>query len=71
MSQLAQYQSALEGITPNLANDPANRLGELKVRAKVLAFVFDYHFLPSIPPDGFSDCGDAADLNTECNVRAQ
>lgn len=70
-SQFSQYQSALDGITPNLTNDPANRLGELKVRAKVLAFVFDYHFLPSIPPAGFTDCGGSAtDLTTECNVRA-
>jgi hypothetical protein len=72
-SQFSQYQSALNGITPDAANDPANRLGELKVRAKVLAFVFDYHFLPSIPPAGFKDCGGtgATDLTTECNVRAQ
>lgn len=69
LSQLSQYQSALAGITPDTANDPANRLGELEVRAKVLAFVFDYHFLPSIPPAGFSvaDCGSSATYPSGCN----
>jgi len=51
LSQLGQYESALP-MAP-LGQDPANRLGELKARVKVLRYVFQQHFVPSIPPNGF------------------
>jgi hypothetical protein len=51
LSQLGQYESALP-VAP-LGQDPANRLGELKARVKVLRYVFQQHFVPSIPPNGF------------------
>jgi hypothetical protein len=53
LSQLSQYESALNAVPVITANDPANRIGELKVRTKVIRYVFESHFLPSIPPDGF------------------
>ena len=54
LSQLGQYESALNA-SPRLGQDPANRIGELKARVKVLRYVFQQHFVPSIPPDGFCD----------------
>lgn len=53
LSQLSQYESALNSVPVVPANDPANRIGELKVRARVIRYVFESHFIPSIPPDGF------------------
>ncbi len=52
LSQLGQYESALNG-SPRRGQDPANRIGELKARVKVLRYVFEQHFVPSIPPNGF------------------
>lgn len=52
LSQLNQYESALNA-SPRIGQDPANRIGELKARVKVLRYVFQQHFVPSIPPDGF------------------
>jgi hypothetical protein len=54
LSQLGQYESALNA-SPRLGQDPANRIGELKARVKVLRYVFQQHFVPSIPPNGFCD----------------
>lgn len=52
LSQLGQYESALDA-SPRLGSDPANRIGELQARVKVLRYVFEQHFVPSIPPNGF------------------
>lgn len=52
LSQLGQYESALNS-SPRRGQDPANRIGELKARVKVLRYVFERHFVPSIPPNGF------------------
>lgn len=52
LSQLGQYESTLNSL-PRVGQDPANRIGELKARVKVLRYVFEQHFLPSIPPAGF------------------
>jgi hypothetical protein len=52
LSQLGQYESALDA-SPRLGLDPANRIGELEARVKVLRYVYQQHFLPSIPPAGF------------------
>jgi hypothetical protein len=52
LSQLDQYESALN-VAPRYGQDPANRIGELKARVKVLRYVFQQHFVPSIPPNGF------------------
>jgi hypothetical protein len=52
LSQLGQYESALNA-SPRLGQDPANRIGELKARVKVLRYVFQQHFVPSIPQNGF------------------
>lgn len=52
LSQLGQYESTLN-LEPRLGQDPANRIGELKARVKVLRYVFGQHFVPSIPPNGF------------------
>lgn len=53
-SQFAQYESAL-AAAPRVGPDPANRLGELEVRTQVIRYMFDEHFVPSIPPNGFED----------------
>jgi hypothetical protein len=54
LSQLGQYEAALNA-SPRWGQDPANRIGELKARVKVLRYVFQQHFVPSIPPNGFCD----------------
>jgi hypothetical protein len=56
LSQLGQYESALNAApAPLSGRDPANRIGELKARVKVLRYVFQQHFVPSIPTNGFCD----------------
>jgi hypothetical protein len=57
-SALKGYQTRLNGATyspvpDGFTADPANRLGELESRVKVLLHVFEDHFVPSIPPGGF------------------
>jgi hypothetical protein len=54
VSQFQQYQSTLGSAVRN-GPDVANRIGELIARAKVVLYVYESHFLPSIPPDGFCD----------------
>jgi len=53
-SQLSQYRTAVYGAT-RFGPDPANRIGEVELRVDVLSYVFQQHFLNSIPPDGFRD----------------
>jgi hypothetical protein len=36
-------------------DDPANRIGELASRGRVILHVFNDHFLPTIPPNGVPD----------------
>lgn len=50
--QLRSYQNALENIA-FIGIDPANRLGELKVRVNVIEHVLRDRFLPSVPAGGF------------------
>ncbi len=55
-SQLANYQSTLDAVGPAPAGqDIANRIGELESRAKIVSFIFEQRFLPSIPEDGFCE----------------
>jgi hypothetical protein len=53
-SQLSQYRTTLSGAT-RYGPDLANRIGEVELRVDVLSYVFQQHFLNSIPPDGFRD----------------
>jgi hypothetical protein len=49
------YRDALALIPPGEPDeDPANRIGELKLRAEVFEHVFVERFLPSVPPGGFT-----------------
>jgi hypothetical protein len=52
LSQLKQYESTLAGAV-RFGEDPANRIGLQRVRGEVARYMFENHFLPSIPPDGF------------------
>lgn len=63
LSQLGQYESALNA-SPRLGKDPANRIGELKARVKVLRYVFQQHFVPSIPLNGFCSLTTATGCTT-------
>jgi hypothetical protein len=60
-SQVSNYQGIVDAATRQ-GPDLANRIGELIARAKVIVYVYDRHFVPSIPPDGFCDIRGA----TEC-----
>lgn len=54
-ASLKTYRDALALIPPGEPEqDPANRIGELKLRAEVLDHVFVERFLPSVPPGGFT-----------------
>jgi hypothetical protein len=49
------YRDALALIPPGEPEeDPANRIGELKLRSEVFDHVFVERFLPSVPPGGFT-----------------
>jgi len=49
------YRDALALIPPGDPDeDPANRIGEIKLRAEVFEHVFVERFLPSVPPGGFT-----------------
>ena len=52
MNFIATAQSAPAAL-PGL--DPANRIGELQGRAKVIEYLLNYRFLPSIPAEGFCE----------------
>jgi hypothetical protein len=57
-SQFANFELTLSQTTSQCLGDPAscdpaNRLGELTMRARVIRHVFEFRFLPSIPSDGF------------------
>ena len=55
-SQLAGYLSTINAVSAALpGKDVGNRIGELKARAKIVSYVFEYRFLPSIPPQGFCE----------------
>jgi hypothetical protein len=56
-SQVAGYRAILEDPDAPIpfGLDPANRVGELILRTKVLQYIYENHFLPSIPPLGFCD----------------
>lgn len=55
-SQLTNYRSTIEAIPPALpGRDIANRIGELKARARIVEYLFVYRFLPSIPSQGFCE----------------
>ena len=64
-SQLTNYRSTIEAIPPALpGRDIANRIGELKARARIVEYLFVYRFLPSIPSQGF--CENPA--NPDCRM---
>jgi hypothetical protein len=49
------YRDALALIPPGEPDeDPANRIGELKLRAEVFDHAYLERFLPSVPPGGFT-----------------
>lgn len=55
-SQLTNYRSTIEAIPPAVpGRDLANRIGELKARARIVEYLFVYRFLPSIPLQGFCE----------------
>jgi hypothetical protein len=61
-SQLTNYRSTIEAIPPALpGRDIANRIGELKARARIVEYLFVYRFLPSIPSQGFCENPDDPD----------
>ena len=54
-ASLKTYRDALALIPPGTPDqDPANRIGELKLRAEVFDHVFVERFLPSVPSGGFT-----------------
>lgn len=53
-SQLTNYLASVESAA-RWGDDPANRIGELASRARVIQHVFNEHFLPTIPPTGVPD----------------
>lgn len=53
-TQFGHYESLLGSAVRN-GPDVANRIGELIARARVVRYVYENHYLPSIPPNGF--CG--------------
>jgi hypothetical protein len=64
-SQLANYRSTIEAIPAALPGvDVANRIGELKARARIVEYLFVYRFLPSIPAVGFCE----NPVNTACGM---
>ena len=64
-SQLTNYRSTIEAIPPAVpGRDVANRIGEMKARARIVEYLFVYRFLPSIPPAGFCENPD----NTACGM---
>jgi hypothetical protein len=64
-SQLTNYRSTIEAIPPALpGRDVANRIGELKARARIVEYLFVYRFLPSIPSQGFCE----NPHNPDCNM---
>jgi hypothetical protein len=50
-SQMTNYIGSVEGAA-RWGDDPANRIGELASRGRVIQHVFNDHFLPTIPPGG-------------------
>ena len=55
-TQFQSYQAAVEALSPNTrALDPANRIGEIEARLTTIWLVYRERFLPSVPPEGFSD----------------
>jgi len=57
-SQFSNFEQVLSQTTSQCPNDPAscdpaNRLGELTMRAKVIRHLYEFRFLPSIPVGGF------------------
>ena len=64
-SQLTNYRSAIEAIPAAMpGRDIANRIGELKARARIVEYLFVYRFLPSIPVQGFCE----NPTNTACKM---
>jgi hypothetical protein len=55
ITQVKQYETALNAATTSPTLDPANRLGELKQRVYVINHVYYDRFLPSIPVNGFTN----------------
>ena len=54
-TSLKSYRDALALIPAGEPDeDPANRIGELKLRAEVLEHAFIERFMPSVPPGGFT-----------------
>ena len=65
-SQLKNFITTAQSVPPAApGGDPANRIGEVQGRAKVIEYLLDYRFLPSIPASGF--CEDPA--NAECGMK--
>jgi hypothetical protein len=55
-TQFLSYQAAVEDLPANeRALDPANRIGELEARLTTIWLIYRERFLPSVPPEGFSD----------------
>jgi len=55
-SQFAGYLSTINAVPAAMPGmDVGNRIGELKARARIVSYVFEYRFLPSIPVQGFCD----------------
>ena len=50
-AQMRNYIAGVEGAA-RWGDDPANRIGELTSRGRVLLHVFNDHFLKTIPPSG-------------------
>jgi hypothetical protein len=53
-SQMNNYINSVTGAA-RWGDDPANRIGELASRGRVILHVFNDHFLPTIPPNGVPD----------------
>lgn len=51
-ADLQAYYDYADGVVP-AASDPANRIGELMTRSKVLKYLLNTRFLPSVPAGGF------------------
>lgn len=67
-SQLTNYRATVESIPAALpGRDIANRIGELKARARIVEYLFVYRFLPSIPAQGF--CENPDDENCRMSER--
>ncbi len=55
-TQFLSYQTAVSDLPANTrALDPGNRIGELEARLTTIWLVYRERFLPSVPPEGFTD----------------